>query len=198
MSPLSVLLGAFMLTGCSACASVPVRQVQLEGAWPGSEAALQLIGERGEASGCPVGPDRIITAAHVIKYSPLRWKSRGQEGDVEIVSVNEELDLAVLKTPTQLPAWLVIENHQPTAGEEVATFGTLDDMRTVYIGRILGVHPDTGKLMVDGMSFPGTSGACIVSSQGKVYAIAQGSVFWGSQGIRSVSFGLPIWSEPKS
>lgn len=194
MSALPVLLGMFLLTGCSACASAPIRQLETAGAWPGSDAALELEGADGSASGCPVGPDRIVTAAHVAQYAPLRWKARGREGDVEIVSVDKDHDLAYLKTSVQLPVWLVIENHPPNVGEQVATLGVLDDMRTIFIGRILGVHPTNGRLVMDGMSFPGTSGACIVSAQGKVYGIALGSVYWGpDRGIRSVAYGWPVW-----
>lgn len=182
------------MTGCSACASVPTYQPPRTSEWPGSEVAVVLQGADGEASGCPIGPDTMLTAAHVVEHAPLIWKARGQEGPTLPVYIDKELDLATLQTDKPLPSWVPLAAHAPFIGEEVAILGELTDMRTVFIARVVGVRKDNGWLVLDGMIAPGTSGGCVLSRDGKVYAIALGAVYWNEfPSVRSVAYARPVW-----
>lgn len=207
MTRWSVLVGAIAMTGCSACATArppePKAPVSLyppipsEGGWPGSEASLALIGLDGDGSGCPVGPYSILTAAHVARLAPLAWKSQNEGGETQIISVDAERDLALLSTDSPLPAWLPIADQPPVAGEPVAIFGEIAGVRTVFVARVLAIDP-LGRLLLDGMAFPGSSGGCVASTKGKVYGIVQGGVNWPSHPqVRAVAYAGPVWERKK-
>lgn len=196
------LLGVLALTGCSACATarpevtraLPVPTEIYPPIVTDPDASVTLLGEGADASGCPIGPNVIITAAHVVQHGALIWKSGDREGATAVVKIDGSRDLAWLETTERLPAWLPIETRAPVAGEIVGVFGEIVNQRTLFVGRVLVVEREYGRLLLDGMAFPGSSGGCIVSARGMVYGVMQGGMNWPAHPqVRPVAYGYPIW-----
>ncbi len=187
ISALAVTLG--VLTFCSPSPATP---------WPGTESTVFLTDNKGGGLGC-VTPLGIRTAAHVVEGA-ITWHSRTHEGPTRVLSLDARNDLALLqaeeKDEENLPPFVMLASHPPEVEEEVAYTGILEGMRVIYHARVLGLRED-GKLILDGMVSPGTSGSCVLSARGEVYAIiqgasiGQGSLIW----VRSGVIATPVWTK---
>ena len=143
------------------------------------------LGQRG-ASGCPIGPDRLLTAAHV-------WENTKGNGDLAaIVKVLEGVkpvllnamwidvkkDIGILRVKEdenfQFTKWFIMKKRIPIPGERLKMLlnnPTAQD--GIIFGNLAWIESD-GALMLDMAGFPGVSGSCILDEEENVVAIVSG------------------------
>lgn len=136
------------------------------------------------ASGCPISPDKLLTAAHV-------WNNMKAGGDITVTVldpldpkslsarmlwINDEKDIALLLVEGgTFPKWFTMRKEIPKLGEELRMplVNTPSGTGIVY-GR-MAFTGDDNVLLLDMTGFPGVSGACILDVKENLVAIATGA-----------------------
>ncbi len=174
----------------------------------------QLLGiQRGSGSGVVLDPDGyIITNAHVVSgarriqvalpqadgESRSILRARGRLVGAQLVGVDRETDLAVLKVQEKgLPVLLLGDSDELRSGQLVLAFGSpLGLESSVTMGVVSAVarqlRPEDPMIYVqtDAPINPGSSGGALVDTEGRVVGINT-LIFSQSGGNEGVGFAAP-------
>ena len=140
----------------------------------------------------------IITNAHVVGSSATA-KVRFEQGfslDGQVVKVNRDFDVALIKVPgNDLPALVLGNDADLQLGQELYAIGTpLDEKlgQTVTRGIMSGKREIEGHkyLQTDVSINPGNSGGPLINADGKVMGVATLKI--KATGVEGIGFGVPI------
>lgn len=140
----------------------------------------------------------LITNEHVVGREAV-VKVRFEQGfslDAQVVKVNKDFDLALLKVQaTDLPALTIGDDTKLMLGEELFAIGTPLDMalgQSVSRGILSGRRELDGRtlLQTDVSINPGNSGGPLVDEDGKVVGVA--TMKLSGKGLEGLGFGVPI------
>jgi serine protease Do len=185
------------LFGSAACASRATRE---PGAVPDFVAVIGrvapsvvAIGDSTQAvgSGFAVGPDLVITAAHVVKAAgaaPVVTSSRGRQ-TARIIGMHAESDVAVLSVSQALPP-LSLAEMIPQVGEWIVVVGNPFGAGTTATVGIVSAAPGAiaatpalaRQIQIDASVNPGNSGGPVCNLRGVVVG-ATTSLVANGQGI---------------
>jgi S1-C subfamily serine protease len=155
--------------------------------------------KEGHGSGFLITNDGyVITNAHVVgEESTVSVKfNQGFTLDGQVVKVNRDFDLALVKTPgNDLPALSLGNDAELLIGEELFAIGTpLDEDlgQTVTRGIMSGRREFEGRsfLQTDVSINAGNSGGPVIDETGKVVGIATRKV--QSKGVEGIGFAVPV------
>ena len=141
-------------------------------------------GESGPASGTAFFVSKqghLITNQHVVegcKISKVIY--RDEEYDTKLISVDKNLDLALLKANLKPKSFINFSNKPPKKRQQIIVAGYplgqgLSDDLKINDGRISsvkGFENNTNQITVDIAINPGNSGGPIVSEKGELIAVA--------------------------
>jgi hypothetical protein len=150
------------------------------------------LGERG-ASGCPIGPDVLLTAAHV-------WENTKKHGDLaaivevpegvrpvllESIWMNVKKDIGLLRVKEdehfQFSKWFTLRKKSSHPGDRLKMLVNNPNAQDgIIFGNIAWIESD-GALMLDMAGFPGVSGSCVLDEEESVVAIISG--VWAIENI---------------
>lgn len=140
----------------------------------------------------------IITNHHVVgddKSVKVRF-SQGFTLDADVVKVNADFDLALLKAQVdEMPALTIGSDSSLLVGEEIFAIGTPLDKelgQTVSRGILSGKREIDGRhyLQTDVSINPGNSGGPFIDETGKVVGVA--TLKLSGKGLEGLGFGVPI------
>lgn len=178
---LAQLACLFLLMGCAS-----KRPTDISGSVevaPDTSAVLHLVGQEHVAQACPIGPERALTNAHVVKgarpdeqWKPYSWHTSQGLGLAGAVRVARWRDLAeVIPTGGTFPRWYPVAATPPLPGERVWFVGyDWRDRPRAFTPRIFPaiVERVEGPLLIlFPAGTPGSSGSCVLNTRGEVVAI---------------------------
>jgi S1-C subfamily serine protease len=140
----------------------------------------------------------LMTNAHVVGED-TKVKVRFEQGftlDGEVVKLNKDFDVALVKTPgNDLPSMAIGDDTGLQLGEEIFAIGTpLDEMlgQTVTRGIMSGRREFEGRTFIqtDVSINPGNSGGPLIDENGKVIGVATMKI--RERGVQGIGFGVPI------
>jgi hypothetical protein len=159
---------------------------------PDMSAVMAIVGRFGIGSACPIGPDLVVTAAHMgdlrpfdatVGLYPYPWSSDdGQTGIIVPVRVVTVADLALYAPVDSLDRFYPRAERAPEAGETVwwqeYNFDSKDRAfeREVKKSRVLRVI--SGHIILREEVEGGASGSCVINGRGEVVGV--------------VAFGKPL------
>lgn len=153
----------------------------------------------GHGSGFLISNDGyIITNEHVVgpeKSVKVRF-SQGFTLSAEVVKVNKDFDLALLKAQVdEMPALTMGADSALLVGEEIFAIGTPLDKelgQTVSRGILSGKREFEGRhyLQTDVSINPGNSGGPLIDETGRVVGVA--TMKLSGKGLEGLGFGVPI------
>ncbi len=155
----------------------------------------------GHGSGFLIAQDGyIITNAHVVgdEAKVMVKFDQGFTLDGQVVKVNRDFDLALIKTPGEdLPALSLGDDGQLLIGEELYAIGTpLDEElgQSVTRGIMSGRRAFNGRsfIQTDVSINPGNSGGPVVDEHGKVIGVATLKI--AEDGVQGIGFAVPVSS----
>lgn len=173
------------LLGITSCASIP-RTAQTVTAPPAdTDGVLGLIGRFGIAHACPVGPERILTAAHVLDVMPENMNfplightytdRRGNTGVLTGVSVSSYRDLGIARPLQPLGRWYQIAAEPPATDEKLWLVKWDWDSRLSAFSRptveVTVLRMAAGYIVFHEAVTPGTSGGCVLNAKSEVVGI---------------------------
>lgn len=157
-----------------------------------SAAVLAVSSRFGFAQACALGPDLVITAAHVVDPEPtdpgvpafpVRFEAEdGTVGTLTPIAIDNAADLALLRPSVTLTHFHQIATAAPVAGELLHWFGydwgKRKDVakREKHEGKVARVV--AGQIWIDQDSPAGTSGSCVENSADQVVGI-----IWAGHGM---------------
>lgn len=141
----------------------------------------------GQGSGVYVDDYVVLTVAHNHPHPALdivvrNW--RGESSPAEVIARDPRHDLMLLRVHHKAPAKLDPARAIATRGDWIVTVGApLASAGLVSYGRVSGVNPIGGTLLLDVSATYGSSGAAIVALQGRDAGRIAGIAFrvWGNQ-----------------
>jgi V8-like Glu-specific endopeptidase len=213
----TLLLVSLILAFCFGCATVPMTKTGDRREEPEH---LSMISVAGIYSGCPVGPNWIITAEHALDdmrhrlngrptHVPGRWSnSKGQEGASTIRAFGIRADLVILQTDVAMKVYHPIAEEAPVPGTRVRVVGydfskkdippeeTKTEITRVFAGHVF--FKKTAGV--------GSSGACVQDAEtGEVYGVSSAIVgervgmavgLWGRWNpLLEMPISVPNWKE---
>jgi S1-C subfamily serine protease len=153
----------------------------------------------GHGSGFLITNDgHLLTNAHVVG-NDATVKVRFEQGfalDGQVVKVNKDFDVALIKVPrTDLPALAIGDDKALLLGEELFAIGTpLNEQlgQSVTRGIMSGRREVEGRsyLQTDVSINPGNSGGPLIDESGKVVGVATLKI--SAKGVEGIGFGVPI------
>lgn len=138
---------------------------------------VEVKGPRGQGSGFFVGPDTIVTNAHVVgaAASVSVVGADGTASSGSVVSVSADADLALIRLPRVAKFGLSLRSVADLRpGEEVMALGAPQGFtQTVTRGIVSALRRDGSLLMVqtDAAVNPGNSGGPLVDGRGQVVGV---------------------------
>ena len=161
--------------------------------------ALLIGSDQGVGNGCSIGVV-VLTAKHVTAAGELRWNVGTEVGSVEVLRRFDE-DLAVLRLlrvdGTHYTATPIrrVAKEAPRSGDPLRALVTYKDergpWRIVVHLRALNIDA-SGDLIMDGLSFPGVSGSCIINESDEIVAIFAGTQH-SALPVRERGYAVPVW-----
>lgn len=172
---------------------------------PDTSRVLRLVGRWSVAHACPVWPDTILTAAHVIEARPLdlsvpipyRYQDySGHWGVVVPTKAERCSDLGFMSVKGTELGWYVRSDKEPQAGEKVWLVGydwsSKGKAFTEKLVEAKVVRVIAGHLLLDKSGEPGSSGSCVFNGRNEVVAInAAGLPIGGSE----AGWVVGVWGE---
>lgn len=174
--------------------------------------AVTLCDGGGVGTGFLVGPDLIMTAAHVAKNeAAINVSIGGQYTSAAVLGINDNLDLALLRTPTALTGFrFSFAPALPAQGVEVAAIGfPLDQGLTFTSGRVSALNQEArlpagtvkGLIQTDTAINPGNSGGPLLLMNGSVVGVVSSKRAWvlgtgdeNDYGAEGVGYAAPVSS----
>lgn len=165
--------------------------------------------KRGEGSGFFIGPDKILTNAHVIEngYSAEVFSESEYYDRVTILKSDSNIDLAVIKVDERNEAYLPLEQKQEIRpGERILAIGNpLGLEKTVSDGLVSAIRGVPGGLQIIQISAPispGSSGGPLLNQQGRVIGVTTAMLSEGQNlnfavGIRTITNFLDEPDNPR-
>lgn len=163
-----------------------------------TDATVLVKLESGHGSGVHIGGGYIVTAAHVAegeaKFS-VRYPSNATTDQVEVVAIDKQHDLALLKTPYNGPA-AKLSCKALSVGDAITIVGNPFDMEfvTTY-GRVAAGTQKVGRwaeaFIGDIVAGPGNSGGPVFDESNRVVGILVGGLGAGSIPIVGWSYIVP-------
>lgn len=153
----------------------------------------------GNGSGFVVAPGLVATAAHVVRDAASISLSpeRGQRADADVVGLDAEVDLALVRARGSLDGHaLSFSQRDAPIGTDVIALGyPLGLPFTATEGTVTGEGRDIpvdgidhrGLFQTDAAVNPGNSGGAVIAHDGRVV----GLVVAGGPGFEGVGFGIP-------
>ncbi len=169
---------------------------------------MQVFGEYTMAHACPISPDRALTAMHVVMVKdeqdhtsmlPLRWS---QDADVPGATVVPSRgysrdDLVLLEVKPATTRYYARATTAPKVGERLwwVAYDWRDKRRAfaerVMDGRVARIV--AGHLIMDTITFPGSSGSCVLNERGEVVALV--SFGKGLDDNEEVAGFIGVWGD---
>lgn len=151
--------------------------------------AVTLCDGGGVGTGFLVGDDLIMTAAHVAKNeAAINVSVNGQFTSAAVLGINDNLDLALLRTPTPLSGYKFrLAPDLPSQGVEVAALGfPLDRGLAFTSGRVSALDQEVslpagrvrGLIQTDTAINPGNSGGPLLLMDGSVVGVVSSKRAW--------------------
>ncbi|WP_285248481.1 serine protease [Pseudarthrobacter sp. efr-133-R2A-89] len=174
--------------------------------------AVTLCDGGGVGTGFLVGNDLIITAAHVAKNeAAINVSVGGQYTSATVLGINDNLDLALLRTPTALTGYKFgFAQDLPAQGVEVAALGfPLDRGLAFTSGRVSALNQEVnlpagtvrGLIQTDTAINPGNSGGPLLLMNGSVVGVVSSKRAWvlgthdqNDYGAEGVGYAAPASS----
>ncbi|MCB0763647.1 MAG: trypsin-like peptidase domain-containing protein [Flavobacteriales bacterium] len=163
------------------------------------KAVVTIQTKDGHGSGFLISNDGyMITNEHVVGSDGL-VKVKFEQGftlDAQVVKVNKDFDLALLKVQaTDLPALRIGEDQALMLGEEIFAIGTPLD---AALGQSVSRGILSGKRELEGHTYlqadvsinPGNSGGPFIDETGQVVGVATMKI--SGKGLEGLGFGVPI------
>lgn len=163
------------------------------------KAVVTISTDKGHGSGFMISNDGyLVTNAHVVE-NETALKVKFEQGftlDAQVVKVNKDIDLALLKVPaTDLPALKIGKDAELMLGEELFAIGTPLDAN---LGQSVSRGVLSGKREIEGRTFlqtdvtinPGNSGGPFLDETGAVVGMATMKI--SGKGLEGLGFGVPI------
>jgi hypothetical protein len=118
--------------------------------------------------GTVVAPNTILTVAHVARYGTLTWRDdKGHQGYIDHYQVDPKSDTAILTSRNQFGAFAPRATRQLVPGETVwFRFYVDNDLSRWNYGHYVG-RDKRGRLLIDGMAWPGSSGSGVITADGE-------------------------------
>ncbi len=140
-------------------------------------AAVVRIQSDGEASGVAIGPETVVTAAHTVApENGIRIDAGGSTFDAEIVWIDRQIDLAILKS--QSPLFHTLPTHRDPVEPSAQLWSIgypLGGVKQMREGTLLGLY--NGVLLTSASVDLGDSGGAIVgceSGEAVLFGIIRG------------------------
>ncbi|MBP6640593.1 MAG: trypsin-like peptidase domain-containing protein [Bacteroidia bacterium] len=164
-----------------------------------TQSCVTISTDAGHGSGALISEDGyVLTAAHVVdgvnRLAVIF--SNGVELEAKVVAIDNQYDIALLKTPgSKYKALPLGQGLTAGLGEEVITIGTPGDIelgQSISKGILSGKRKqdDIVYLQTDVAVSPGNSGGPLMNSKGQIIGVIQRKLL--GQGIEGVGFALPI------
>lgn len=161
------------------------------------DAVVTILTNGGHGSGFMVSADGyILTNAHVVEgFDDIQVKfSSGLSLPPEVIKIDAEVDVALLKVPGSGYGSLTMTDQVPDLGEEVVVIGTPakeDLSQSISRGVVSGVRLIEGRKMIqtDAGISPGNSGGPMLDNFGQVIGIVTSKISGG--GVEGIGFGIP-------
>lgn len=162
-----------------------------------NKSCVTIKSDRGHGSGFVVGSKgMIITSNHVIENANQIQVhfSNGVEFDAEIVSIDKNYDVALLKIPGSGYQPLKLNISETELGEEISTIGTPANLE---LGQSISKGVISGKRLMDNKVYlqlnmavsPGNSGGPLLNSNGEVLGVVFAKVI--GEGVEGIAFAVP-------
>ncbi|WP_168796542.1 S1C family serine protease [Arthrobacter echini] len=142
----------------------------------------------GQGTGFLVDDDLIVTAAHVVEgATALNVAVGGEVTSAQVLGINSEADLALLRTTTDLSGHIFsFTDADPAVGEEVAALGyPLRADLTFTRGAVSGLNVDPTAsgtaqplIQTDAAVNPGNSGGPLITIDGEVAGVMSAKRTW--------------------
>jgi V8-like Glu-specific endopeptidase len=203
------ILALVFTVGCqSGCAGkVPGFAAAPEGP-PNVSRIVRLSGRWSLGSGCPVGPRKILTAAHVVDARPfdrgvplaITYFAQGAiTGRAYPEHSYSTRDVAVLSTELDIEFYPIAAKG-PEPGEALYFTGyDWRDTKRAFAERtweVKALRTAAGALLIyDPAGEPGTSGSCVLNAAGEVVAINVGGKEVGKTFAGEVGVGVLVAGE---
>ncbi len=168
------------------------------------DAVVTILNNSGHGSGFLVSEDGyIMTNAHVVDgFNDLKVKfANGFSFTPEVVSIDVDVDVALLKVPGDGYPHLTMTTVQPDLGDEILVIGTPaqeDLSQSISRGVVSGIRLIEGRKMIqtDAGISPGNSGGPMFDMYGQVLGIVTSKIIGG--GVEGIGFGIPSSEVMKS
>lgn len=146
-----------------------------------SHPTVKVFYEKGHGSATHIGSGFFVTAAHVIKADvvPSLRDDHGREAEAEVLWVNREYDVALLKSSAPNVAAADLECRDGVMGEDVSLRGNpLSLEHVVTYGKISGSSREVGPwadvMPVNAAIAPGMSGGGLFDDDGDLIGVNVG------------------------
>jgi V8-like Glu-specific endopeptidase len=167
--------------------SILVAVLSLSGAvaFADSAAVLAVSSRNGFAQACAIGPDLVLTAAHVVDPQPddpsapaIRTRFEAEDGTVGTltpIAIDTASDMALLRPSVPLTHFHVLAPEAPAVGDLLHWYGydwgkrSNVARREKHEGKVARVV--AGQIWIDQDSPTGTSGSCAENARDEVVGI---------------------------
>ncbi len=159
----------------------------------------------GWAQGCAIGPDLILTAAHVLDVEPKnpnvpafpgRFESEdGTVGTLRPIAIDQASDIALARTSVPLKHHRTLAAEAPEIGAELHWVGfdwgkrSNAAKRKRFSGRLMRIV--AGQLWFDEETPAGTSGSCVMTDDGAVVGIISAGL--GTEDQREATIAVAVF-----
>lgn len=161
------------------------------------DGVVTIITASGHGSGFCISKDGVIvTNAHVVEgVNNIEVKfNKGLSFEAEVLKIDSEKDLALLKVPGNGYQTLRITESKPELGEEIVIIGTPAEEfleQSISRGIVSGIRLIEGNpvIQTDASISPGNSGGPAFNSKGQVIGVVSSKLVGG--GVEGIGFIIP-------
>lgn len=193
---------ACVLLGCCLVPAAPVA-VASEPDAPDLSKVVAVVGQSSVAHACPIGPELLLTAAHVVQDKGLvgaeakayRAENAEWAGFVDAEMASDYEDAGFLRADTRLPSWYEFALAPPKVGERLWWVGydwrkrEQAFQRRVFSGRVVTLV--AGNIVFDTETPNGSSGSCVLNAAGQVVGV----ISWGKsmEDTKDAAVAVGMW-----
>ncbi len=151
--------------------------------------------KQGIGSGFFISPTEILTNAHVIEdaYSAEIFSKIGSYGQIKVLKIDKEVDLALLEVEAQNETPLVLETEEEIRpGQRIITIGNPMGLEKTIsdglISALRGIHGVVQVIQISAPISPGSSGGPLLNMRGHVIGVTSAMVLEG----QNLNFAIGI------